>query len=727
MSAPVLDAPTRPAPRAPQPGPPTTETPRRAGPGDASTVRVLLGLLTVLAGAWAWWRIYPAQSLPVPALAGALLGTGAVVLADKATHPQTLARPLVRTVLWLLAAATAGLVTALSVAVPRATSPADAVNGVVSSLTGGLARILTTTLPAPPAPDLLPQYAVLCALAAAVTAAIARTRGGLALAAPAACLLVTGLVCGVGGAGSPLRVSLPFVIAVGLLVLPRPRLVPAAVTAVVLALGCAAGLLASGAARDPLDPRHLTAPPLRAEQPTAPMDEIAGWLRHSRDIAFTATVDSSWRADPQPWRIAALDTYDGIRWTSSTPAVPIGYDLPVGEAETTGTARVSVTPGDLDGVYVPVSGRLRHLARPGMTYDLTGETLVDPDGVHGTYEQTVALPSRTGLDRASAGGTGAGAASRALNGCTDASLLTLASTAVEQAGPGAFAQAEALQTWFHDTAALRLDPDAEPGTSCARVTELLGSTGGNGTPDQFATAYVLMARSLGLPARVAAGFEAGTPDKSGRVTVTFGDATAWPEIWLDGAGWVAFDAVPDRTGSGPSRQEEKQESTTKPPTQPNDEDDATDPDRSAAGDAGGDEASSSAAPLVGLGIGLGALLVLLPLAGLVLTLNRRRRRRGAGPLGAWAELLDRLADLGHPSAGRTTQEIRRTLEDLDARTAPDAKTLAGLVDAEVYGPGPGGPNDAWNRLRAIEKHLSGLTPVWRRVLRRADPRRRRWA
>ncbi|MBT0771519.1 transglutaminase domain-containing protein [Kineosporia sp. J2-2] len=732
MSAPVLDAPTRPAPSRPRPAQPPAAQPARH---TAVATRTALGLLAVLAAACAWWRVYPPASLPVPALAGVLLGAGAVLLADRITQGPV--RPAARLVLWIAAAFLAGLVTAFTVAVPRAVTPSDAVAGVGRAMTGGLARILTTTLPAPPAADLLPQFAVLCALAAAVTVVIARGRGGLLLAAPGLCLLLTALVCGVGGAGSPLVVGLPFAVAAALLVLPRPRIVPALVAGLVVAVGCAGGLVLADATREPLDPRHLTAPPLRAEQPTAPMDEVAGWLRHTNDTAFTATVDSAWRSDPQPWRIAALDTYDGIRWTSSTPAVPIGYDLPATDADSAtdsgaGQARVSVTPVDLDGVYVPVSGRLRHLARPGMTYDLTGETLVDPDGVHGTYDQTVSLPERSGLARDQAGQAQAGDPSLALDGCTDDRILNLAETAVAGAGTGALAQAEALQTWFHKTTTLRLDPDAEPGDSCARVMELVDTAGGagNGTPDQFATAYVLMARSLGLPARVAVGFAAGQADDTGKVTVSLGDATAWPEVWFDGAGWVSFSAVPDRTGSGQTRQEERQETTTTPDTSHDTPDDAAQSQPTRSGPTPAQERGDTGRLiLIGLGATVLVLILLLPLAGLLLTLARRRRRRAQGPLGAWAELLDRLADLGHPSAGRTSAEVRGVLSGLDPGTDADARALARLVDAEVYAAdrASGDSAQAWPLLRRIERALSPHTSRRRRVLIRVDPRPRRWA
>ena len=65
---------------------------------------------------------------------------------------------------------------------------------------------------------------------------------------------------------------------------------------------------------------------------------------------------------------------------------------------------------------------------------------------------------------------------------------------------------------------------------------------------QFASAYAVMARTLGIPARVAVGFTPGTL-ADGRYHVTSHDAHAWPEIYLTGIGWThLFDPTPAQQG-----------------------------------------------------------------------------------------------------------------------------------------------------------------------------------
>ncbi|MCC7118571.1 MAG: transglutaminase domain-containing protein, partial [Anaerolineales bacterium] len=58
----------------------------------------------------------------------------------------------------------------------------------------------------------------------------------------------------------------------------------------------------------------------------------------------------------------------------------------------------------------------------------------------------------------------------------------------------------------------------------------------------YASAEVLLLRTLGIPARMAVGFAQGTYDPSrGRYIVTHLNAHAWPEVYFPGIGWVEFE------------------------------------------------------------------------------------------------------------------------------------------------------------------------------------------
>jgi len=64
----------------------------------------------------------------------------------------------------------------------------------------------------------------------------------------------------------------------------------------------------------------------------------------------------------------------------------------------------------------------------------------------------------------------------------------------------------------------------------------------------FAHAAVYLLRTLGVPARVAAGYAVPETDRAGgsAILIRALNAHAWPEIFLDGVGWVVVDLAPDR-------------------------------------------------------------------------------------------------------------------------------------------------------------------------------------
>ena len=62
----------------------------------------------------------------------------------------------------------------------------------------------------------------------------------------------------------------------------------------------------------------------------------------------------------------------------------------------------------------------------------------------------------------------------------------------------------------------------------------------------FATAFVTMARAIGLPARYVEGFKVpdGVPDVWGYISVTNAHAHAWGEVYFEGYGWARFEPTP---------------------------------------------------------------------------------------------------------------------------------------------------------------------------------------
>jgi hypothetical protein len=81
----------------------------------------------------------------------------------------------------------------------------------------------------------------------------------------------------------------------------------------------------------------------------------------------------------------------------------------------------------------------------------------------------------------------------------------------------------------------------------------------------YASAMAMMARSLGLPARVAVGFAPGERVESGIYLVREANAHAWTEIYFPGYGWQIFEATKS-IDPGFARATGNPSTVTRPPT-----------------------------------------------------------------------------------------------------------------------------------------------------------------
>ncbi len=114
-----------------------------------------------------------------------------------------------------------------------------------------------------------------------------------------------------------------------------------------------------------------------------------------------------------------------------------------------------------------------------------------------------------------------------------------------------------LQQWFTGPGNFTYSLDAsEPNTPAGLEDFLLHTK--RGFCQQFASAFAVLARLLGIPARVAVGYTAGTNLGRGNWRVTTSDAHAWPELYFQGAGWLPWEPTPSGTGVG--------QGTAKPPS-----------------------------------------------------------------------------------------------------------------------------------------------------------------
>ena len=114
--------------------------------------------------------------------------------------------------------------------------------------------------------------------------------------------------------------------------------------------------------------------------------------------------------------------------------------------------------------------------------------------------------------------------------------------------------ARAVDFFRRANLAYTLDP---PPLGQDSVDEFLFSTRA-GFCEHFASAFVFLMRSAGVPSRVVTGYLGGDPNPiDGILTVRQSDAHAWAEVFLAGHGWVRVDptaaAVPARLESGLAR------------------------------------------------------------------------------------------------------------------------------------------------------------------------------
>jgi hypothetical protein len=259
-----------------------------------------------------------------------------------------------------------------------------------------------------------------------------------------------------------------------------------------------------------------------------------------------------------------------------------------------------------------------------------------------------------------------------------------------------------------------------------------------GTNEQFATSFVLLARSLGIEARVATGFVADGDDDTtasvseDRVVLSSADADVWPEVQLGDGSWLAYDPVPaEEAADGAPPPPEPQVQTAaapQPPIAPPPEsaNEATSDDP--VTDDTADGALSTAFTWVVRGaVALAVILLpLLAVAGVIVGAKYRRRRvrlRAADPAtrirGAWASATDALVDAGLDIRRSTTNaEIARSAIPVAPDATAPLRRLATLSSAATFGT-PRHPDilaqDAVSCLGSIERSVVSTRTRWQRL------------
>lgn len=605
-----------------------------------------------------------------------------------------------------------------------------------TSLSDGWWQMLTTILPAPASGRLLLDVHLLVWLASMTAAEIVlRTRMTLLAVLPGLGVLLAGLALGVDGPGSDRWPAVALMACAGLFLVLRtagqPRVLPGAALVAVVAVIAAVAEPWLAPARAPFDLRRFVHPAADQHVLTSPLDDVSLWLTHPQRPLFQAVTSV-----PRDWRLAVLDTFDGQTWSASGTFISTGGRIPPGpDAATASSVTQTVTIQDLGGGWLPAVGQPTAVTGAPIDVDPATGVLLDRASLTaGTRYRAVSRVAQPDFAELRAAAVADDAAARASLMLPAGAPAVIARTAQAATAGAAFPlqQAVLLQKYLYTHE--EFDPAAAPGHSYGAVSYFL-ATSHRGTSEQFATAYALLARALGLPSRVVVGFRPGQQVAPDTWQVRGTDVLVWPEVDFARLGWMAFFPTPavaglhpaDGVPAGQSAAEhslDQRIGATRPaparavpgPVVP----------RSARG-----PAQASQWPLIAVIAATTAAAGYLTCVVLAIPASRRRTRQRGDPAtrvaGAWAETLDCLRILGVPSsAAHSAPEVAAEGGGrLRPPAQPELWQLAVLSDRACFAPVP--PDDAaarqaWRHCDTIRRETRALTTRRARVASRLRPR-----
>ena len=403
-------------------------------------------------------------------------------------------------------------------------------------------------------------------------------------------------------------------------------------------------------------------------------------------------VEARTTADPSYLRLTVLDTFNGVEWTPSRRNLAGNNDADGTFPNAPGLSRA--IPGTVDtwtvhlldafhSSWLPTPYPTRQIAvdKGEWRYDLRTLDVATTDGTDTSgmeYQLTGFTPDYTGIQMQLA----LPAPDDVQGPMTSVpgnrpSVVNEIAQAVTATARNDYDRMVLLQNWFRNTGGFTYSLTPASGTGIAQLVRFI-TTDKVGYCEQFAAAMAVMARTLGIPARVVVGFLAPKKQPDGSYLYTSDDLHAWPEMYFSGSGWVRFEPTPSvRTGTPPNwttgadRQTPSAgpSATAVPSNQP------TDKPKSSDSTSGSGTSSKGGSNTAAWGIGALLLLLLLGIPRLVRTRQRRRRLgdHRHGPRtddarvladGAWEELCATARDLGISlPLQRSVREISRVIKN----------------------------------------------------------------
>ncbi|QEU94935.1 transglutaminase TgpA family protein [Streptomyces kanamyceticus] len=478
-----------------------------------------------------------------------------------------------------------------------------------------------------------------------------------------------------------------------------------------------------------------------------PLVALQDSLNQPEDREVISYRTNAEQTDEMYLRIVSLDQFDGTTWKTTVRSiedVPLPLPEPRGlnpdvrrtEVQTNISAAESYAqnwlPMPFPASQVEIDGRWR--------FEPVGRALVGDRGQTTSgaqYKVKSLIVEPTAEQLANAPAPPADLA-REFTKVPDSLPGVVANTArkVTKGAANPYEQAVKLQDYFASDGGFTYNTQVRAGSGPAAIGRFLEQK--EGFCVHFSFAMASMARTLGIPARVAVGFTPGSAQADGTMSVGLRDAHAWPELYFEGVGWTRFEptptrgSVPDYTRSdspsdGASDPAAPEPSASAEPSTAPSASDSCPPDQRKQG------GCSSAAPQVVagsggegpplamiVGVGLAALLILtVPFLPLLWRTRVRAVRLGATgrteadsaarTLAAWLEVIDTAWDHGiEPDESQTPRKAAARIVrigELSGDPAEAVHRVAAAVEQVLYAPRPQLPAGLSEDVRRVRDGL----------------------
>jgi transglutaminase-like putative cysteine protease len=470
---------------------------------------------------------------------------------------------------------------------------------------------------------------------------------------------------------------------------------------------------------DPFDPRDLRGDLVASTSVLDPLAEYKAIVtRVPAQSLFRVNLTGASALDVVRMPAITLDSFDGVRWTSSGRFQKQGTRDPSEATKTTGTdVTAHVFVGRLPNLFLPTVGAFSEInQREVLTDPATGDvfTRTAIDGTEYLADGKLNTASPQQVAAAAAATDEDTVRYTTINATVPNDLRELAQR-ITAGSPTAGQAIVKLDTFLRDN--YTFDETAQGGSSLGRLDRFL-TEDQTGTAEQFATSFALLARVLGYPTRVVLGYRI-TEEQDGTFVpvdeISTADYHVWAEVKLEGLGWVTVDPTPKAGQVRPPVQQPQAATATQP--------------EGGGGQQQPREVGPSEAPTTRLldhgyvvllrRVATGIGVILLAAIGLAVTVLmakrvRRRRRRRGDPnkriSGAWDEFTDRLAELGVdlPPSMTPREVSRAATARFGADTTLPIMTLSRDLSRAVYGreqPTEAMADSAWQLESLFEENL----------------------